>query len=137
MFMCFYRQLQNELQQLASEVGESSLQVVSSTSNPAKLANESKHFGNKTVELINTGTQLAALHEDIEVREEIVITLKNISIATSNLLIQTKAASSNPDAPGMRNQLTSAARYGFIHIKIIMYNFDRIPTLHVLLLKLS
>lgn len=105
-----FSQLQTELQQLASEVGNSAIDIVGATGNPAKLGNESKHFGTKTTELINTGSQLASLHEDIEVREEIIITLKNVSITTSNLLVQAKASSANPDAPGMRNQLSSAAR---------------------------
>jgi talin len=91
-------------------VSNSTLEVVGATGNPAKLGTEAKHYGSKTTELINTGCQLAALHEDIEVREEIFITLKNVSITTSNLLVQSKAASSNPDAPGMRNQLSAAAR---------------------------
>lgn len=106
----FYSQLQAELQHLATEVGNSALDVVGATGNPAELGTQSKRFGNKTTSLINTGSQLAALHEDVEIREEIIITLKNVSITTSNLLVQAKAASANPDAPGMRNQLSSAAR---------------------------
>ncbi|XP_021951847.1 talin-1 isoform X2 [Folsomia candida] len=105
-----YGQLQTELQRLAAEVGNSALDVVGATKNPAKLGTESRHFGGKTTELINAGSQLAALHEDIQIRDEIIITLKSVSITTSNLLVQAKAASVNPDAPGMRNQLSSAAR---------------------------
>ncbi len=105
-----YRQLQGELQALASEVNDSAKEIVTCASNPAKLGNESKYFGNKTTDLINIGSQLASLHEEMEVREEIIITLKNVSIVTSNLLVQAKAVSANPDAPSMRNQLNSAAR---------------------------
>lgn len=104
------RQLHTELTQLASEVADSSTEIARSANNPTKIGNESKEFGTKVGRLINTGCQLASLHEEVQVREEIIITLKNVSTTSTNLLTQAKAASANPDAPGLKNQLSAAAR---------------------------
>ena len=105
-----FSQLQNELGQLASQVDESAVEVVGSVGNPQRLGQESSYFSSKVVILLETGSQLASLHEDIQVREEIILTLKNISIVSSNLLVVGKGISSNPDAPGAKNQLNAAAR---------------------------
>lgn len=109
--LIFCRQLQAELQQLASDVAESASEIVTAAPSPAKLGPEAKYFGEKTSQLIVTGSQLAHLHEETDVREEIFITLKNVHIVSSNLLVVAKSVSLNPDAPGARNQLTAAARY--------------------------
>ena len=89
---------------------DSAAGVVNVASDPVQLGKESSYFSGKTIQLITTGSQLASLHEDIQVREEIILTLKNVSIVTSNLLVVAKSVSANPDAPGARNQLNAAAR---------------------------
>jgi talin len=91
-------------------VVESASSVVNVAANPVQLGQESAYFSGRTTQLINTGAQLASLHEDSQVREEIILTLKNVSIVNSNLLVVAKSVSSNPDAPGARNQLNAAAR---------------------------
>jgi len=86
------------------------VELVGSTGNPQKLGQESSYFSSKAILLLQTGSQLASMHEDIQVREEIILTLKNISIVSSNLLVVAKGFSTNPDAPGAKNQLNAAAR---------------------------
>ncbi|CAG7831157.1 unnamed protein product, partial [Allacma fusca] len=105
-----YGQLQAELQQLASDVADSATEIVNVSSNLTKLGAEAKYFSSKTGRIIDASSNLARLHEDVQVREDIFIGLRNVSIVSTNLLVVAKSASTNPDTPGTRSQLTAAAR---------------------------
>ena len=85
-------------------------EVVSVAPNPVRLGQESPIFSGKTVHLLNTGAQLVAIHDYLQVHDEIILILKNISIVTPNLLVIAKSVSTNSDAPGAKHQLNSAAR---------------------------
>jgi hypothetical protein len=102
--------LQTDIQELATQVADSAFQITNVAPNPTKLGHEAKNFSSKTVHLITAGHQLASLHEDVQVQEEIIVTLRQVSVVTSNFLLVAKAVSTNPEAPGVRNQLNTAAR---------------------------
>lgn len=48
--------------------------------------------------------------QDTEVRGQMVVSLKNVSMVSSKLLVTAKHVAADPAAPNAKNQLASAAR---------------------------
>lgn len=48
--------------------------------------------------------------QDTEVRSQMVVSLKNVTMVSSKLLVTAKSVASNPTAPNAKNQLAAAAR---------------------------
>lgn len=53
------------------------------------------------------------LFQDTEVRGQMVVSLKNVSMTSSKLLVTAKSVAADPSAPNSKNQLQAAARYIF------------------------
>lgn len=50
------------------------------------------------------------LWQDTEVRGQMVVSLKNVSMVSSKLLVTAKHVAADPAAPNAKNQLATAAR---------------------------
>ncbi|XP_036146474.1 talin-1 isoform X2 [Monomorium pharaonis] len=104
-----YGQLQSDLNNAAANLNDASSNVVSSVRSPVQLANSSKQFTNAFGELLSVGLEMAS-QTTVETRSQVVISLKNISITSSKLLMTAKSIAADPTAPNAKNQLSAAAR---------------------------
>lgn len=105
-----YNRLQAELNSAAAGLNEASTSVITSVGSPNKLANASKKFGTAVGDVINVGMEMAGQTKDTEVQGQMVVSLKNVSVVSSKLLITAKTVAADPAAPNAKNQLASAAR---------------------------
>ncbi|KAL0267697.1 UNVERIFIED_CONTAM: hypothetical protein PYX00_009891 [Menopon gallinae] len=105
-----YGELQQELNVAAANLNDASTEVVTSVRSPAQLAQSSKQFGNAFSDLMGVSMEMAGQTKDSDIRSQMVVSLKNVSIVSSKLLSTAKTVASNPTAPNAKNQLASAAR---------------------------
>lgn len=105
-----YGELQQKLNTAAANLNEASSDVVTSVRNPAQLASSSKDFGSAFYELLSVSMEMVGQTKDIEVRGNMVHSIKNVSSVSSNLLTTAKSLSADPDLPNGKNQLAAAAR---------------------------
>ncbi|EEB19421.1 Talin-2, putative [Pediculus humanus corporis] len=105
-----YGELQQELNSAAVNLNDASTEVVTSVRSSSKLAESSKTFGNAFNDLMGVSMEMAGQTKDTDIRSQMVVSLKNVSLVSSKLLTTAKTVASNPSAPNAKNQLTSAAR---------------------------
>ncbi|XP_046398722.1 talin-1 isoform X1 [Ischnura elegans] len=105
-----YSQLQQELNSAAAGLNDASSEVVASVRSPVKLASSSKQLGSAYEELLGVTMEMAGQTKDTEVRGQMVVSLKNVSVVSSKLLVTAKTVAANPSAPNAKNQLATAAR---------------------------
>lgn len=105
----FYRQLQSDLNNAAANLNDASSNVVSSVRSPVQLASSSKQFTNAFGDLLGVGMEMAG-QTAIETRTQMVVSLKNVSMTSSKLLVTAKSVAADPSAPNAKNQLSAAAR---------------------------
>ncbi|XP_076033858.1 talin_middle and talin-RS domain-containing protein rhea isoform X2 [Oratosquilla oratoria] len=106
-----YGELQVELTNAAAELNEASTEVVTSARQSTQhLATSSKKFSTAFGSLMGVGMEMAGQTHDQEVRGNMVISLKSVSMSSSKLLVSAKAVSADPGAPNAKNQLAAAAR---------------------------
>ncbi|XP_034178669.2 talin_middle and talin-RS domain-containing protein rhea isoform X1 [Osmia lignaria lignaria] len=104
-----YGQLQNDLNNAAANLNDASSNVVSSVRSPIQLASSSKQFTNAFGDLLGVGMEMAG-QTTIETRSQMVVSLKNVSMTSSKLLVTAKSVAADPGAPNAKNQLSAAAR---------------------------
>ncbi|XP_013778384.1 talin-2-like [Limulus polyphemus] len=106
-----YSELQNNLNSAAAtlniEVGNV---MESSKGSPNQLAVSAKKFGNAFGDLLDCGMEIVGQTKDTEVRGQMVVSLKNVSMVSSKLLVAAKSVAADPSAPNAKNQLALAAR---------------------------
>lgn len=105
-----YGQLQQELNTAAAGLNEASTQVVSAVRSPAHLETASNKLGTAVGDILGVGMEMAGQTKDTEVRGYMVVSLKNVSMVSSKLLVTAKSVAADPSAPNARNQLAAAAR---------------------------
>lgn len=106
-----YGELQSELSNAAAELNDASTEVVNAARQSTQhLATSSKKFSTAFGSLMGVGMEMAGTAKDQEVRGNIVISLKSVSITSSKLLVSAKSIAADPNAPNAKNQLQSAAR---------------------------
>lgn len=106
-----YGELQTELSNAAAELNDASTQVVNAARvSTQHLATSSKKFSTAFGSLMGVGMEMAGTAKDQEVRGNIVVSLKSVSITSSKLLVSAKSIAADPQAPNAKNQLQSAAR---------------------------
>lgn len=106
-----YSELQSNLSNAAASLNIAATDVVaSSKGSPAHLATSSKKFGKAFNELLDSGVEIIGGTKDTEVRSSMVVSLKNVSMVSSKLLVAAKSVAADPGAPNAKNQLASAAR---------------------------
>ncbi|XP_071567528.1 talin-1 isoform X2 [Temnothorax nylanderi] len=104
-----YGQLQSDLNNAAVNLNDASSNVVSSVRSPVQLANSSKQFTNAFGDLLSVGMEMAS-QTTVETRTQVVVSLKNVSMTSSKLLMTAKSIAADPTAPNAKNQLSAAAR---------------------------
>jgi len=105
-----YGQLQAELNSAAAGLTDASTEVVSSVRSSHHLEKASNKFGNAVGDILGVGMEMAGQTKDTEVRGQMVVSLKNVSMVSSKLLVTAKYVAADPAAPNAKNQLASAAR---------------------------
>ncbi|XP_054280659.1 talin-2 isoform X2 [Macrosteles quadrilineatus] len=105
-----YGQLQAELNTAAASVSDASTEVVSAVRSPQHLERASGKFGHAVGDILGVGMEMAGQTKDTEVRGQMVVSLKNVSMVSSKLLVTAKHVAADPGAPNAKNQLASAAR---------------------------
>ncbi|PSN52989.1 Talin-1 [Blattella germanica] len=105
-----YGQLQQELNSAAAHLNDASAEVVSSVRSPAQLAASSRQFGTAFGDLLGVSMEMAGQTKDREVQGQMVVSLKNVSMVSSKLLVTAKSVAADPSAPNSKNQLAAAAR---------------------------
>ncbi|KAL6268430.1 hypothetical protein P5V15_001566 [Pogonomyrmex californicus] len=104
-----YGQLQSELNNAAANLNDASSNVVTSVRSPMQLANSSKQFTNAFGDLLCISMEMAS-QTTVETRSQVVVSLKNISMTSSKLLMTAKSIAADPTTPNAKNQLSAAAR---------------------------
>ncbi|KAL0113705.1 hypothetical protein PUN28_012676 [Cardiocondyla obscurior] len=104
-----YGQLQSDLNNAAVNLNDASSNVVSSVRSPVQLASSSIQFTNAFGDLLSVGMEMAS-QTTIETRTQVVVSLKNVSMTSSKLLMTAKSIAADPSAPNAKNQLSAAAR---------------------------
>ncbi|PNF41180.1 Talin-1 [Cryptotermes secundus] len=105
-----YGQLQQELNSAAANLNDASADVVSSVRSPTQLAASSRTFGSAFGDLLGVSMEMAGQTKDKEVQGQMVVSLKNVSMVSSKLLVTAKSVAADPSAPNAKNQLAAAAR---------------------------
>uniref|UniRef100_A0A646QFM5 Talin1 n=1 Tax=Hemiscolopendra marginata TaxID=943146 RepID=A0A646QFM5_9MYRI len=106
-----YSELQSNLNTAAANLNNAASDVVQSSSGtPVQLASSAKRFGNAFGDLVECGMEMAGQTRDTEVRAQMVVSLKNVSMVSSKLLVTVKSVAADPSAPNSKNQLAAAAR---------------------------
>ncbi|GFT39672.1 talin-2 [Nephila pilipes] len=106
-----YGELQSNLSNAAANLNVAASDVVaSSKGSPSQLATSSKKFGKAFNELMDSGVEMIGGTKDTEIRGSMVVSLKNVSMVSSKLLVAAKSVAADPGAPNAKNQLAAAAR---------------------------
>lgn len=106
-----YSELQSNLTNSAANLNEAATDVVVACKGPpSQLASSSKRFGAHYNDLMGCGMEMAGQTREDEFRSQMIVTLKNVSVASSKLLVSAKSVAADPAAPNARNQLAAAAR---------------------------
>nr|CAD7594785.1 unnamed protein product [Timema genevievae] len=105
-----YGQLQQELNSAAAHLNDASSDVVSSVRSPTQLATTSRNFSSAFGDLMGVSMEMAGQTKDVEVQGQMVVSLKNVSMVSSTLLVTAKSVAADPSAPNAKNQLAAAAR---------------------------
>ncbi|XP_064472172.1 talin-2-like isoform X2 [Ornithodoros turicata] len=106
-----YGELQSHLNEAAANLNEATSHVVqSSRGNHVQLASSVKRFGNAFGDLLGCGMEMAGQTKDQEVRGQMVVSMKNVSMVSSKLLVTAKSVAADPSAPNAKTQLAAAAR---------------------------
>ncbi|XP_069759034.1 talin-2 [Narcine bancroftii] len=106
-----FQEAQSELNQAAAGLNQSAGEVVhASRGTSRQLAAASGKFSEDFDEFLDAGIEMAGQTQTKEGRIQVVGNLKNISMASSKLLLAAKSLSVDPAAPNAKNLLAAAAR---------------------------
>uniref|UniRef100_A0A3B4WNR7 Talin 2a n=1 Tax=Seriola lalandi dorsalis TaxID=1841481 RepID=A0A3B4WNR7_SERLL len=104
-----FQEAQSELNQTAADLNQSAGEVVhASRGSSSQLAVASGNFSQDFDEFLDAGIEMAGHTQDDQV--QVIGNLKNISMASSKLLLAAKSLSVDPAAANAKNLLAAAAR---------------------------
>ncbi|XP_061734598.1 talin-2a isoform X2 [Nerophis ophidion] len=105
-----FQEAQSELNQTAADLNQSAGEVVhASRSSSSQLAVASGKFSEDFDEFLDAGIEMAG-HTQKDDQVQVISNLKNISMASSKLLLAAKSLSVDPAAANAKNLLAAAAR---------------------------
>uniref|UniRef100_A0A8C1UJE8 Talin 2a n=1 Tax=Cyprinus carpio TaxID=7962 RepID=A0A8C1UJE8_CYPCA len=105
-----FQEAQSDLNQTAADLNQSAGDVVhASRGTTCRLADASGKFSEDFDEFLDAGIEMAGHTQDDQM--QVIGNLKNISMASSKLLLAAKSLSVDPAAGNAKNLLTAAARY--------------------------
>ncbi|XP_032870789.1 talin-2 isoform X1 [Amblyraja radiata] len=106
-----FQEAQSELNHAAVGLNQSAGEVVhASRGSSRQLAAASGKFSDDFDEFLDAGIEMAGQAQTKEGQVQVVGNLKNISMASSKLLLAAKSLSVDPAAPNAKNLLAAAAR---------------------------
>lgn len=106
-----FQEAQSELNQAAADLNQSAGDVVHATRGQSgELAAASGKFSDDFDEFLDAGIEMAGQAQTKEDQIQVIGNLKNISMASSKLLLAAKSLSVDPGAPNAKNLLAAAAR---------------------------
>ncbi|XP_012276723.1 talin-1 isoform X2 [Orussus abietinus] len=105
-----FGQLQHDLGDAAAHLNDASSNVVTSVRSPVQLASSSKQLTDAFGNLLGVGMEMAGQTSVETTRTQMVVSLKNVSMTSSKLLVTAKSVAADPNAPNAKNQLSAAAR---------------------------
>ncbi|XP_064421922.1 talin-2 [Latimeria chalumnae] len=106
-----FQEAQSELNQAAADLNQSAGDVVhSSRGTSRELAAASGKFSEDFDEFLDAGIEMAGQAQTKDDQLQVIGNLKNISMASSKLLLAAKSLSVDPGAPNAKNLLAAAAR---------------------------
>ncbi|CAL8293840.1 unnamed protein product [Boreogadus saida] len=106
-----YQEAQTELNHTAAELNHSAGEVVhSSRGTSSQLAMASGKFSHDFDEFLDAGIEMAGHTQSCDDQIQVIGNLKNISMASSKLLLAAKSLSVDPGAANAKNLLAVAAR---------------------------
>uniref|UniRef100_A0A8C2I965 Talin 2a n=1 Tax=Cyprinus carpio TaxID=7962 RepID=A0A8C2I965_CYPCA len=104
-----FQEAQSDLNQTAADLNQSAGDVVhASRGTTCRLADASGKFSEDFDEFLDAGIEMAGHTQDDQM--QVIGNLKNISMASSKLLLAAKSLSVDPAAGNAKNLLTAAAR---------------------------
>ncbi|KAM9764684.1 talin-2a isoform 2-T5 [Menidia menidia] len=106
-----FQEAQNELNQTAADLNQSAGDVVhASRGSSSQLAVASGNFSHNFDEFLDAGIEMAGHTQKKDDQVQVIGNLKNISMASSKLLLAAKSLSVDPAAANAKNLLSAAAR---------------------------
>ncbi|XP_024150848.1 talin-2a isoform X2 [Oryzias melastigma] len=106
-----FQEAQNELNQTAADLNQSAGEVVTATrGSSSQLAVASGKFSQDFDEFLDAGIEMAGHTQKKDDQVQVIGNLKNISMASSKLLLAAKSLSVDPAAANAKNLLAAAAR---------------------------
>ncbi|XP_041835716.1 talin-2a isoform X1 [Melanotaenia boesemani] len=106
-----FQEAQNELNQTAADLNQSAGEVVhASRGSSSQLAVASGKFSQDFDEFLDAGIEMAGHTQKKDDQVQVIGNLKNISMASSKLLLAAKSLSVDPAAANAKNLLAAAAR---------------------------
>uniref|UniRef100_A0A8C1JMV7 Talin 2a n=1 Tax=Cyprinus carpio TaxID=7962 RepID=A0A8C1JMV7_CYPCA len=107
-----FQEAQSDLNQTAADLNQSAGDVVhASRGTTCRLADASGKFSEDFDEFLDAGIEMAGHTQSKDDQMQVIGNLKNISMASSKLLLAAKSLSVDPAAGNAKNLLTAAARY--------------------------
>uniref|UniRef100_A0A673BST6 Talin-2 n=1 Tax=Sphaeramia orbicularis TaxID=375764 RepID=A0A673BST6_9TELE len=107
-----FQEAQSELNQTAADLNQSAGEVVhASRGSSSQLAVASGKFSQDFDEFLDAGIEMAGHTQKKDDQVQVIGNLKNISMASSKLLLAAKSLSVDPAAANAKNLLAAAARY--------------------------
>uniref|UniRef100_H3CSI7 Talin 2a n=1 Tax=Tetraodon nigroviridis TaxID=99883 RepID=H3CSI7_TETNG len=107
-----FQEAQNELNHTAEELNQSAGEVVHASRGPSsQLAVASGKFSEDFDEFLDAGLEMAGHTQKKDDQVQVIGSLKNISMASSKLLLAAKSLSVDPAAANAKNLLAAAARF--------------------------
>ncbi|XP_059205203.1 talin-2a [Centropristis striata] len=106
-----FQEAQSELNQTAADLNQSAGEVVhASRGSSSQLAMASGKFSEDFDEFLDAGIEMAGHTQKKDDQVQVIGNLKNISMASSKLLLAAKSLSVDPAAANAKNLLAAAAR---------------------------
>uniref|UniRef100_A0A8C2PQI6 Talin 2a n=1 Tax=Cyprinus carpio TaxID=7962 RepID=A0A8C2PQI6_CYPCA len=106
-----FQEAQSDLNQTAADLNQSAGDVVhASRGTTCRLADASGKFSEDFDEFLDAGIEMAGHTQSKDDQMQVIGNLKNISMASSKLLLAAKSLSVDPAAGNAKNLLTAAAR---------------------------
>ncbi|KAK2119960.1 Talin-1 [Saguinus oedipus] len=106
-----FQEAQSRLNEAAAGLNQAATELVqASRGTPQDLARASGRFGQDFSTFLEAGVEMAGQAPSQEDQAQVVSNLKGISMSSSKLLLAAKALSTDPAAPNLKSQLTTAAR---------------------------
>ncbi|XP_055011025.1 talin-2a isoform X1 [Boleophthalmus pectinirostris] len=106
-----FQEAQSELNQTAADLNQSAGEVVyASRGSSSQLAEASGKFSQDFDEFLDAGIEMAGHTQKKDDQVQVIGNLKNISMASSKLLLAAKSLSVDPAAANAKNLLAAAAR---------------------------